>query len=195
MKRSPTSPTSTSSVVTEGMYQKLKINEPPIIQKKLSDEFDALIGFMEQEEDTEVMGIVTKGAYTPKDLDSDSKTDWSIVADVKFVTELVEMDFSKEDTKCNFRVLFQKVTNKMVICNAILDNLDAICFVKTIEDFKVSNVGHIFSETGFPKKAEHPEFLGVKQLFRCTLAIRRSERKLPDTVWFDQPWHMGPDWE
>ena len=105
------------------------------------------------------------------------------------------MDFSKEDAQHDFRVLFQKVNNKMLICNTTPDNLDAICFVKINEDFKVSNFGHIFSETGFSKKAEHPEFLEVKLLFRCTLAIRQIELKLPDTVWFDQPWYMGPDWE
>ena len=52
---------------------------------------------MEQDEDEEITGIVTKGVYMPKDLDSDSHTGRSIVADAKFVTELGEMDFSKED--------------------------------------------------------------------------------------------------
>ena len=129
----------------------MKINEPPIIQKKLSDEFNAVISFREQEEEAEVTGIVTKGAYTPKDLNSDRETGRYIVANAKFVTELVEMDFSKEDTKRDFRVLFQKVTNKIVICNATFDDLDVIRFVQIIEDFKVSNFGHIFSETGFLK--------------------------------------------
>ena len=165
----------------------MKINEPPSIQKKLSDEFDAAIDLVEQEEDKEVTGIVTKGAYTPKVLDSNSNTDWSIVADAKFVTESVEIVFSKEDAQRDFRVLFQKVNSKILICNITPDNLDVICFVKIIKDFKVFNFGYIFSETGFPKKAEHPKFLEVKLLFRCTLAIRRSELKLPDTVWFNQP--------
>ena len=104
----------------------MKINKPPIIQQKLNDEFDVVIGFMEQEEDAEVTGIVTKGKYTPKDLNSDSEISWSIVANAIFVTELVEIKFSKEDTKLEFRVLLQKVTNKMAICNATLDNLDAL---------------------------------------------------------------------
>ena len=141
----------------------MKINEPPSIQKKLSNEFDAVIGFVEQEEDAEIKGIVTKGAYRSKDLDSDSKTGQSIVANAEFVTELVEMDFSKEDAQRDFRVLSQKVNNKMVIYNATLNDLDAIRFVKIIKDFKVSNFGNIFSETGFPKRAEYPEFLEVKQ--------------------------------
>ena len=68
-------------------------NEPPSIQKKLSDEFDAAIDLVEQEEDEEVTGIVIKVAYTPNDLDSDSDTGWSIETNTKFVTESVEMDF------------------------------------------------------------------------------------------------------
>ena len=110
----------------------MKIIEPPSIQKKLSDEFDVTISVREQEEDAEVTGIVIKGAYTPKELNSDSKTGRSIVAHAKFVTELVEKDFIKEDTN-------RKVTNKMAICNATIDDLNAICFVQIIKDFKVSN--------------------------------------------------------
>ena len=169
-------------VATQRGYQKLKIIEPPGIKKKLRDEFDEAISVRVQEEDAEVTGLVTKGAYTPKDLDSDSKTGWSIVADAKFVTELVDMDFSKEGTNCDFKVLFQKVPNKINSCNATIDNLDAICFGKIIKDFKASNFGHIFSKTGFPKKADHLELIGAKHLFLCTLAIRRSKWELPDTV-------------
>ena len=195
-KHSPASPTSsTSSAVTQGGHQKVKINEPRSIQKKLSDEFDAAIDLVDQEEDEEVTGIVTKGAYISKVFDSDSYTGRSIVADAKFVTESVEIDFSKEDAQHDFRVIFQKVTDTLLICNTTLDDLDAICFMKIIEDFKVSNFGHIFSETRFPKKAEHLEFLEVKLLVQCSLAIHRSKWKLPDTVWFDQPWNMGPDRE
>ena len=58
-----------------------------------------------------------------------------------------------------------KVNGRILICNTTPDNLDVIRFVKIIEDFKVSNFGHIFSETGFPTKAEHPEFHEVKLLF------------------------------
>ena len=147
--------------------------------------FDAVIGFMEQEKDEKITGIVTKGAYPPKDLDSDSNTGWSIVTGTNFFTESVEMDFSKENAQRDFRLIFQKVNNKMLICNIALNDLDVICFVKIIKDFKVSNFEHIFSETGSPKKAEHPEFLKVKLLFQCTLAIQQSEWKLLETIWFD----------
>ena len=150
----------------------MKIIEPPSIKKKLSNEFDEAIGVREQEEDAEVTGLVTKGAYTPKDLDSDGKTGQSIVANAKFVTELVDIDFSKEGTNCNFIALFQKVTDKMDSCNATIDNLDAICFVQIIKNFKASNFGHIFSKTGFPKMADHLELIGDKQLFQYTLTIR-----------------------
>ena len=71
--------------------------------------------------------------------------------------------------------------------------MDANRFVQIIKDFKVSYFGHIFSRTGFPKKAEHPEFIEVKQLFQCTLAIRRSKLNLQDIVWFDAPWQMEHD--
>ena len=114
----------------------------------MSTVFELVIDLAEQGEDQEATGIVTKGAYTPKDLNSDSNTGWSIVDGAKFVTELVEMDFSKEDTQCNPRVLLQKVNDKMLTCKTTPDNSDAICFVMIIEDFKVSNFGHIFSETG-----------------------------------------------
>ena len=62
-------------------------------------------------------------------------------------------------------MLFQKVIDKVAICNETIDDLDANRFVQIIKDFKVSNFGHIFSRTGFPKKAEHLEFIEVKQLF------------------------------
>ena len=42
----------------------------------------------------EVTGLDTNRANTPNDLKSDNKTERSIVADAKFVTELVEMGFS-----------------------------------------------------------------------------------------------------
>ena len=104
------------------------------------------------------------------------------MANTKSVTELVEMDFSKEGTSCDKKVLFQKVIDKEAICNKTIDDLDTKRFVQIIKDFKVSNLGHIFSRTGFPKKADHPEFIKVKQIFQCTLAIRRSELNLPDIV-------------
>ena len=52
-----------------------------------------------------------------------------------------------------------------MLCNTTPDDLDAIRFLKIIEDFKVSNFGHIFSENGFPTKSEQPEFLRVKLFF------------------------------
>ena len=87
------------------------------------------------------------------------------MANAKFVTELVEMDFSKGDTNHDHKVLFQKVTNKVVRCNNTIDNLNASCFVQIIKDFKVSNFGHIFSRPGYPKKAEQLEFIEAKQIF------------------------------
>ena len=77
----------------------MKINESFSIQKKLSEEFDAVIGFVEQEEDGEVTSIGTKEVYTPKDLDSDSKIGQSIVTNAKFITELVKIYFSKKDAE------------------------------------------------------------------------------------------------
>ena len=125
--------------VKQGGHQKEKLNEPLNIQKKLSAEFDLAIDLEDQEQDEEATGIVTKRAYMPKDLDSNSDTGWSIVADATFITESVEMDFSKENAQRNPRVLFQKVNDKMLICKQTPDDLDAICFVKIIKDFKVSN--------------------------------------------------------
>ena len=145
-KHSSASPTSTSLVATQGGHQKLKIIEPPSIKKKPSDEFDEAIGVREQEEDVEVTGLVTKEAYTPKDLNSDDKTGQSIVSNAKCVTESVDIDFSKEGTNHDFKVLFKKVTDKMDSCNATINNLDAIRFVQIIKDFKTSNFGHIFSK-------------------------------------------------
>ena len=75
------------------------------------------------------------------------------------------MDFSKKGAQRNPRVLLQKVNDKVLIYKTTPNDLDAICFVKIIKDFKVSNFGHIFSKTRFPTKAEHPEFLEVKLLF------------------------------
>ena len=95
----------------------------------------------------------------------------------------MKMDFSNEETTRDKKVLFQKVIDKVVIFNKTINELDANRFVQIIKDFKVSNFGHIFSKTGFPKKAEHPEFIKVKQLFWCNLVIRRSKLNLQDTVW------------
>ena len=166
----------------------MKIFGLPCIKQKLGEGFEAAIRVSDQEKNVEVTGLDTNRTYTPNDLESDNKTGLSIGADAKFATELVEMDFSKENTTCDHKVLFQKATDKVARCNKTIDNLDASCFVQIIKDFKVSNFGHIFSRTGYLKKSERPEVIKVKQLFRCTLAIRRCEWNLPDTVWFDAPW-------
>mmetsp|Transcript_45593 Transcript_45593/g.51670 ORF Transcript_45593/g.51670 Transcript_45593/m.51670 type:complete len:98 (-) Transcript_45593:126-419(-) len=97
------------------------------------------------------------------------------------------MDFSKDDTQRGPSVLLRKVKDKMLLCSTTPDDLDAIRFLKIIEDFKVSNFGHIFNKNSFPTKSQQPEFLGVKLLFRCALAIQRSKMTLPDSVWFKQP--------
>ena len=106
-KRNSASPTLTSSVVTQGGHQKLKILGPPSINKNLREEFDAAIGVSDQEKDAEVTGLDTNVAYTPNGLNSDNKTGQSIVANAKFVIESVEMDFSKEETTRDKKVLQQ----------------------------------------------------------------------------------------
>ena len=133
----------------------MKILGLPSINKNLRDEFDAAIRVSDQEKDMEVTGLDTNRAYTPNDLNSDNKTGRSVVADAKFVTELVKMDFSKEETTHDRKVLFQKVINKMARCNKTINDLDVNRFVQIIKDFKVSNFEYIFSRTGYPKKAEH----------------------------------------
>ena len=75
------------------------------------------------------------------------------------------MDFSKDDTQRNPSSLLQKVQDKILLCKTTPDDLEAIYFLKIIEDFKVTNFGHTFSKNGFPTKSEHPEFLKVKLLF------------------------------
>ena len=159
-------------------------------KKKLVEDFDAAINVSEQEKDAERTGLDTNKAYMPNDLESDHKTEQYIVADAKFVTKLVEMDFSKESTSRDKQVLFQKVIDKVASCKETIDDPDAKRFVQIIKDFKVSNFGYIFSRIGFPRKADHPKFIEVKRLFRYTLAIRRSELNLSDTVLFDAPWQM-----
>ena len=98
--------------VTQGERRKAKIDNPSSIKKKLGATFDSAIGLEERSEDEETVDIVTKGAYTPKDLDRDSDTGWSIIDDATFVTELVEMDFSKDDAQRDPSVLLWKVKDK-----------------------------------------------------------------------------------
>ena len=157
-------------------------------KKKLVEDFDAAINVSEQEKDAERTGLDTNGAYTPNDHKSDNETGRYIVADEKFATESVAMDFSKESTSRDKLVLFQKVIDKVASCKETIDDQDAKRFVQIIKDFKVFNFGHIFSRTRLPRKADHPQFIKLKRLFQCTLAIWRSELNLPDTVWFDAPW-------
>ena len=51
------------------------------------------------------------------------------MADAKFITELVEIDFDKEVTSCDKLVLFQKVNDHMKKCNKTSDNPDNESFV------------------------------------------------------------------
>ena len=104
------------------------------------------IGLDNQSEDTAITGQVATGAYTPKDLDSDSDTGRLIVADAIFVTELVEIDFNK-DTQRDPSILLQKVKDKMSLCNATPEDPNAIRFLKIIEDFKASNLDISSKET------------------------------------------------
>ena len=113
------------------------------------------------------------------------------MADAKFVTELVGMDFSKESTSRDKLVLFRKVIDHMEMCKETIDDPDTERFAQIVKNFKVSNFEHIFSRTGFPSKVDHPEFIEVKRVFQCTLAIRRSKWNLP----FEAPWHMEEDQE
>ena len=172
MKRSSYSPGSVSSVDTQEEGQKSNLVGPPKISKKLETDFEAAIGDIVQEKHT---GLDTTGAYTPNNVDSDNKTGRYIVADAKFVTESVGMNFSKESTSRDKLVLFRKVIDHMERCKETIDDPDNERFAQIVKNFKVSNFGHIFSRTGFPSKADHPEFIKVKRLFQCTLAIRRSE--------------------
>ena len=128
-KRSSFSPASASSAVTLGECQKLKIFGPPSTNKKLVADFDATIGAIEQEKDAERTGLDTNGVYTPNDVKSDNKTGRYIVADAKFVTESVGMDFSKESTSRDKLVLFQKVIDQVEICRETIDDPDAKRFV------------------------------------------------------------------
>ena len=100
------------------------------------------------------MDSVIKGAYKPKDLERNSNTGRSILDDAKFVTESVDMEFSKDNVQRDPMVLLQKVQDKILSCNTTPEDLDAIRFLTIIENFKVSNFGHIFSQNGFPFKAE-----------------------------------------
>ena len=165
-KRGTTSPNSSvTSAVTQGEHNKPKIDGPPDIKKKLSPNFTTTIRLEEQSEGDVTVGSVTTGEYKPKDLERCSNSGRSIVNDAKFVTESVDMDFSKDDVLRDPMVLLQKVQDKMLSCNTTPEDLDAIRFLTIIEDFKVSNFGHIFSQHRFPFKAEQPEFQGVKSLF------------------------------
>ena len=128
------------------------------------------------------MGSITKRVYQPKDLERGSDSGRSILDDAKFVTESVDMDFSKDNVQRNPMVLLLKVQDKMLLCNTTPDDLDAIRFLTIIENLKGSNFGDIFSQNGFPLKTEQPEFLVVKSLFRFTLAIQRIEMGLPQGV-------------
>ena len=116
-------------------------------------DFDAAIGAIEQEKDAERTGFGTNRAYTPNDVESDNETERYIVANAKFVTESVGMNFSKESTSRDKLVLFQKVIDQVAICKETIDDPDAKRFVQIIKNFKVSNFGYIFSRTGFPRKA------------------------------------------
>ena len=117
------------------------------------------------------------------------------MADPKFFMESVEMDFGKEGTSRDKIVLFQNVNDHLKKCNETSDDPDNERFVQIVKNFKLSNLGNIFSKTGFLNKKEYPEYDVVKQLFRCTLAIRRSEMGLPETLWFKEPWQMQHDQE
>lgn len=135
---------------------KNKISYPPIIQKNLISTFESNIDLEELSEDMGITGPFATGAYKAKDLDSNSHTSQLIVVDAIFVTELVEMDFHK-DAKRKAVVLLQKVKNKISLCKTTPDDLDAICFLPIIADFKGFNFEHIFKDEGF-STSENLEF-------------------------------------
>ena len=159
-KRDSASTTSSvTSAATQGERNKAKITDPPILKKNLVEDFERAIGLEGQREGDLSVGSGTKVPYTPKDLEPNNDTGRSIVDDATFAIESVDMDFSKEDTKRDPDVLLQKVQDKILLCNTTPEDLDAIRFLTIIENFKVSNFGHIFNKNGFPTKAEQPEFL------------------------------------
>ena len=157
--------TSVTSAETQGGQNKAKIIDPPTLKKNLVEDFEKAMGLEEQREGDLSVGSGKKVPYIPKDLEPNNDTGRSIVDDATFAIESVDMDFSKDDTKQDPDVLLQKVQDKILLCNTTPDDLDAIRFLTIIENFKVSNFGHIFNKNGFPTKAEQPEFLGVKLLF------------------------------
>ena len=150
--------TSVTSAETQGGRNKAKIIDPPTLKKNLVEDFEKAMGLEEQREGDLSVGSGKKVPYTPKDLEPNNDTGRSIVDDATFAIESVDMDFSKDDTKRDPDVLLQKVQDKILLCNTTPDDLDAIRFLTIIENFKVSNFGHIFSQNGLPFKAEQPEF-------------------------------------
>ena len=171
-KRDSASTTSSvTSAATQGEHNRVKITNPPTLKKNLGKEFERAIGLDGQREGELSVGSVKKVAYTPNDLERNDDTGRSIIEDAAFVTDLVDFDPSKVTLTPNPQILLQKVQDNIGRCRSTPDDPDAIRFLTIIENFKVSNYGRIFGETGVPSKAEHPKFLGVKLLYRSTLAI------------------------
>ena len=119
-KRNFSSPASTLLADMQDDEEKLKLEGPPKLNKKLLKDFEADIGDLSDK----YTGFDANGAYTPNNVEKDNETGGYIVADAKFVTELVEMDFSKEVTSRDKLVLFQKVNNHMKKCNETSDDPD-----------------------------------------------------------------------
>ena len=161
-KRKFSSPASTLLTDMQDEEEKSKLEGPPKLNKKLLTNFEAGIGDLSEEKYT---GFDANRAYTSNNVKKDNETGRYIVADAKFVTESVEMDFGKEGTSRNKLVLFQKVNDHMKKCNETSDNPDNERFAQIVKNFNVSNLGHIFSRTGYPNKNDHPEFIAVKKIF------------------------------
>ena len=101
-KRNYSSPSSTSLMDTQDEKATPEIGGPPTITKKVSRGFKPVMVDLPQE----YTGYDAKGAYTSNNVEKDNATGRYIVADAKFVTELVEMDFGKEGTSRDKMVLF-----------------------------------------------------------------------------------------
>ena len=118
----------------------------------MREEFDAAIGVSDQEKDTEVMGLDPNRAYMPNDLDSDNKTGRSIVADAKFVTESVEMDFSKEETTRDKKYFSRKLSIKWRVATKPSTTwmLIILCKSLRISKYLVLDISSV--EPGFQKR-------------------------------------------
>ena len=101
--------------------------------------------------------------------------------DALFVMETIILDFRKDVTQ-DLEILLQKVKDKVFECKIITDDPNANHFLCITTNFKASNFGTIFKINRFPF-SDNKEFIDIKLLFRCSLAIRCEELKLHEFYW------------